>query len=333
MAERIRIGMLRLCDAAPVIVAQDLGLFEAHGLRMDVSVEPSWANIADKLGYGFLDAAVMLPPLALACAIGLRGRRTALAVPMSLSTNGNSIVLSNAWKDRGATDVAGLRAALRTGAPKPRFAVVHGYSTHDLLLRYWLAAGGLDPDHDVEITVLPPAETVNGLAANAIDGFCAGAPWGHAAIRDGLGFVAAYSKDIWQDHPEKCLAVREEFVAGHEDSTLTMLAALREACSFCAEPGNRDTLAALLSRPSYLDMPAELIAQALAPEEGGPQFGETYPHPTHARWFAAQLIRWHKAGPDALGAAETLYRPDLFLRAGGKPGAAREEKLCTNKHH
>ncbi len=191
----------------------------------------------------------------------------------------------------------------------------------------------MDPDRDVEITVLPPAETVSGLAAGAIDGFCAGAPWGHAAIREGLGFVAAYSKDIWQDHPEKCLTVREEFVTGHEDSTLAMLAALREACAFCAEAENRGRLAALLSRPAYLDMPADLIGQALVPEEGGPLFGETYPHPAHARWFAEQLIRWHKAGLEAIGAAETLYRPDLFLRAGGKPAATREEKFCTIAHH
>ncbi|HVE22287.1 MAG TPA: CmpA/NrtA family ABC transporter substrate-binding protein [Acidocella sp.] len=330
MAEPLKIGILRLCDAAPVIVAQDQGFFEAHGLRAEISVEPSWANIADKLGYGLLDAAVMLPPLALACAMGLRGRKTALAVPMSLSANGNAIVLSNAWKDWQATDAAGLKAALAAGAPKPRLAVVHGYSTHDLLLRYWLAAEGMDPERDVEITVLPPAETISGLAAGAIDGFCAGAPWGHVAARAGLGVIAAFSQDIWQNHPEKCLAVRADFAARHEGSVLALLAALRQACAFCAQPENRGALASLLSHAAYLDLPADLLGQALAPEEGGPQFAEPYPHPAHARWFAEQLVRWHKAGADAIGAAETLYRPDLFQRSGGGFAAPREEIFCKN---
>lgn len=333
MVERFRMGILRLCDAAPVIVGQDRGLFKAHGLDVEILVEPSWANIADKLGYGLLDAAVMPPPLALACAAGLRDHRTALAVPMSLSANGNTIVFSNRWKEFLAAGPVGLKSAVDAGIPRPRLAVVHGYSTHDLLLRYWLAAGGIDPDRNVEITVVPPAETASSLAAGAIDGFCAGAPWGHVAEQAEVGFIAAFSKDIWRNHPEKCLAVREEFVSGREEVVLALLAALREACEFSASPENRGALGVLLSRPSYLNLPAGLLTKALAPEEGGPQFTELYPYPEHARWFAQQMIRWGKADTGLIDIAEALYRPDLFQRSGGQSSKRREEIFCDNFNH
>src|SRR6266851_4898774 len=120
----VTLGLLRLTDAAPLIVAKELGTFAEEGLDVELSIEPSWANVADKIVYGLLDGAVMLPPLALAVTLGLRG-------------------------------------AGGGGSTRPALAVVHGYSTHNLLLLYWLAAGGLDPDRDVELTVVPPAQVVD----------------------------------------------------------------------------------------------------------------------------------------------------------------------------
>jgi CheY-like chemotaxis protein len=126
-------------------------------------------------------------PQAMASAAGLRGRRTELVVPMNLSTNGNAVTLASPLRDDfPCAGIAGLITGRRL-----RLAVVHSFSTHDLLLRHWLAAAGVNPDEDVEITVLPPAEMVSSLAAGAIDGYCAGAPWGQVAAHAGLGFLAA----------------------------------------------------------------------------------------------------------------------------------------------
>lgn len=334
MTEIIRLGLLRLSDAAPVVLADDQGIFAAHGLKIALSVEPSWANIADKLGYGLLDGAVMLPPLALACALGLRGHKTDMIVPMSLSANGNAVTFSNAWKSSFEGDAQSLKEAIAARYVKPRLAVVHGFSTHDLLLRYWLAANGINPDDDVEITVLPPAEMIGSLAAGAIDGFCAGAPWGQVATHAGLGFIAVQSRDIWRDHPEKCFALRADFAAQNPSRILALLAALRESAGLCADPNWRVALAQRLARPAYLDLPAELIARSLDTEAGGPMFNLNYPSPTHAAWFAAQMIRWGKAPETALAAAEVLYRPDLYVESGGSIPSSRVEIFCDsgNKH-
>jgi NitT/TauT family transport system ATP-binding protein/nitrate/nitrite transport system substrate-binding protein len=325
MSESIRLGLLRLCDAAPVILADRQGMFGAQGVRVELSIEPSWANIADKLGYGLLEGAVMLPPLAMACAAGLRGRKTELVVPMSLSANGNAVTLATRLRDTfAASGIAGVAAA-----KKLRLAVVHGYSTHDLLLRYWLAANGVNPDRDVEITVLPPAEVVGSLAADAIDGFCAGAPWGQVAEHAGLGFVAVQSREIWRDHPEKCLALRADFAARDPAGMMGLLRALIVAGAACAAPDGRAGLADLLAEPDYLDLPAQLIAAALDPDAGGPLFAPQYPLPAHGAWFAEQMLRWGKAPPRIVDVAAAVYRPDFFISAGGPMALERAEVFCT----
>jgi ABC-type nitrate/sulfonate/bicarbonate transport system substrate-binding protein len=212
MTAQFRLGLLRLTDSAPALLAQAAGLFAEEGVAVDISIEPSWANIADKLSFGALDAAVILPPLAIAIAAGLRGARRRLVLPMSLSSGGNTVTLAAPLVRRiglagSALDRARrLKAALAEITP-PRLAVVHGFSTHNLLLRYWLAAGGIDPDRDVEILTLPPEATADALAAGAIDGFCAGAPWGAVAEASGAGARLVGTNEIWGAHPEKALVV------------------------------------------------------------------------------------------------------------------------------
>jgi NitT/TauT family transport system ATP-binding protein/nitrate/nitrite transport system substrate-binding protein len=325
MTKPIRLGLLRLCDAAPLIIAEQDALFEEQGVKVVLSVEPSWDNIADKLGYGTLDGALIPPPLAMACAAGLRGRPTELVVPMSLSSNGNAVTLAAGLKARFTqAGPAGLAAGR-----KLRLAVPHYYSTHDLLLRYWLAANGVQPDRDVTITVLPPAEMVSGLAGEAIDGFCAGAPWGEVAVHAGLGFIAIRSAAIWQDHPEKCLALRGDLVARDPSRVTGMLRALKVAAALCDLPAQHELLASLLAQPEFLDLPAWLLETALQPRSGGPLFTAQYPAPSHARWFAAQMARWGKLPAPA--PAECLYRPDLFIAAGGVVPGRRAEVFCDGK--
>jgi ABC-type nitrate/sulfonate/bicarbonate transport system substrate-binding protein len=313
MTEFIRLGLLRLCDAAPVILAEHEHMFAEAGLVVELSIEPSWANVADKLAYGLLDGAVMLPPLAMACAAGLRGRKIDLFVPMNLSSNGNALTLSSSCQDLfQRKGIAALAAQKRL-----RLAVVHGFSSHDLLLRHWLAGQGVMPERDVDITVLPPAEMVGSLAAGAIDGFCVGAPWGLVAERAGMGFTAVLSRDIWSGHPEKCLALRADFCAADADRLSILLAVLLQSQRLCSEPGRHKSLAGLLAQPEYLDLPAELLAQALDSEAGGPLFTAPYPSLKQAQWYASELRRWGKAQAGIEEVTARLYRPDLFLQAGG----------------
>ena len=180
----IRIGLVRLTDMAPAFVAEAKGFFAAEGIAATLSVEPSWANIADKLTYRALDAAIMLAPLAFAVAAGLRGgAATPLLVPLAVSQNGNALTVRPSLADAlgpetGDAAVLGQRlAAYIAGGERLRIAVVHAYSSHDLLLRHWLAASGIDPVDQVDLVVVPPADMVEALRAGTIDGFCVGAPW------------------------------------------------------------------------------------------------------------------------------------------------------------
>ncbi len=183
-APRIAIGLLRLTNSAPVIVAHEFGFFADEGLDVALSVEPSWANVADKLAYGALDAAVIVPPLAFAVSLGLRGPAEPLIIPYNVSLGGDTITLAKGVADeiRSEAREAGFAAALavwlKRSSGAARLAVVHDYSTHNMLLRYWLAAAGALGERDCEIVVAPPARTVEALQSGRIVGFCAGAPWG-----------------------------------------------------------------------------------------------------------------------------------------------------------
>jgi ABC-type nitrate/sulfonate/bicarbonate transport system substrate-binding protein len=172
---------------------------------------------------------------------------------------------------------------------------------------------------------------VGSLAAGAIDGFCAGAPWSQVAAHSGLGFTAINTGQIWRNHPEKCLALRADFAAGDPAAVRALMRALGSAARFCADPACREDISQMLSVAEFLDLPAPLIAQSLDPAAGGPLFTQNYPSPAHAAWFAAQLLRWDKVPSDAVIAAAALYHPDLFIAAGGKSPEAYKEIFCDSE--
>ena len=325
MSKPIRVGLLRLVDSAPVIVAEAAGLFRARGIEVEISIEPSWSNIADKLTYGVLDAAVMLPPLALAICAGLRGPKARLVVPMSLSQGGNAIVTGTAAAGLalgGEMPRPALHAWLRDQPAKPKFAVVHAFSTHNLLLRYWLASGGADPDRDIETVVIPPENVVDALANGTIAGFCAGAPWGDVAERRGVGRIAIGTSAIWPFHPEKCLCVREAWAQGNPGLLQHLLGALLLAQSRCDLPAESAGIAALLADPNGLGLPEDASRAAL-PGGSGAELIRFYnreawfPARAHALWFLGQMRRWGwlADGTDIEGLAAQVYRPDLLAPA------------------
>ena len=324
MSTQVRIGMLRLTDSAPVVVAESHDIFLALDLKPILSIEPSWANIADKLAYGLLEAAVMLPPLALASALGLRGPAIRLIVPMGLSQGGNTIVLggeaikASAGRPPGARLVAWLQGL----NSRPRIAVVHRFSTHNLLLRYWLALTGIDPDRDIEIVVVPPEQVVPALASGQIAGFCAGAPWGTTAELAGAGSVLLGTSDIWPFHPEKCLAVRDDWAAANPEALTRLLRALMRAQAVCDQPEAADGIVAALTDKVGLALPREAARAALPGGSGQEQIhfhgaGAAFPAPPHAVWFLRQMRRWGwLAGETSIAnTARGVYRPDLFSLA------------------
>jgi len=326
MTETVRIGLLRLVDSAPVMVAQAEGFFASLGLDVEISIEPSWSNVVDKLSFGLLDAAVMLPPLALAAAAGLRGPKAKLVVPLSLSQGGNAIVLGPAAEAALASSThpprLRLREWLRAMDQPPRFAVVHTFSTHNLLLRYWLAAGGADPDHDIETVVIPPEGVVDALASGSIIGFCAGAPWGDVAERQGVGTVLIGTSVIWPFHPEKCLCVSEAWADANPDTLERLLRAVLRAQTKCDMVEEAPNIARLLAQPDGLALPEEASRAALPGGNGPEQIrfhaGEAwFPAHAHALWFLDQMSRWGwlDQGIDIDAVASAVYRSDLAASA------------------
>jgi len=326
MSKPIRVGLLRLVDSAPIILAEADGLFRDQGIEVRISIEPSWSNVADKLTYGVLDAAVMLPPLALAACAGLRGPKARLVVPMSLSQGGNAIVVSNqaaeSLTEGGATPRLGLRDWLQEQPTRPRFAVVHAFSTHNLLLRYWLASGGTDPDRHIETVAIPPEDVVDALAAGSITGFCAGAPWGEVAERQGAGRILIGTSVIWPFHPEKCLCVGQAWAEANPHLLQQLLRAVLQAQIRCDQAGQAPRIAALLADPNGLNLPEEACRAAL-PGGSGVELirfhtrEAWFPARAHALWFLGQMRRWGWLDDQAdLGAVATqVYRPDLLAGA------------------
>jgi NitT/TauT family transport system ATP-binding protein/nitrate/nitrite transport system substrate-binding protein len=327
----MRVGLLRLVDSAPLIVAEADGLFAQQGIAVQISVEPGWSSIADKLTEGTLDAAVMLPPLALAACAGLRGAPARLVVPMSLSQGGNAIVASHAVaagvRSHSASPRIKLLEWLSLQQARPSFAVMDRFSTHNLLLRYWLAAGGADPDRDIDTVVMPPQDVVAALAAETISGFCAGAPWGEVAERQAAGQILIGTSIIWPFHPEKCLCFSAAWTEANPNLMHHLLRAVLQAQIRCDQPEQATRIAALLAQPNGLNLPEDASRAALPGGSGAEQIRfhtreAWFPARAHARWFLGQMQRWGwlDESIDTEALAARVYRPDLLTPAVQEEG-------------
>ena len=342
----VRAGFLPLLDAAVLIVAAERGFAAEEGLALELVRETSWANIRDRTAIGHFDVAHMLAPMPIAASLGLTSLGGAMVAPMALGLGGNAITVSNAlWTAMAAEgapddgDPAAAGAALKrviaarrgAGARPLTLAVVHPFSGHNYELRYWLAACGIDPERDVAIGVVPPPFMADALKAGRLDGYCVGEPWNMAALAAGAGRIVTTKAAIWRSSPEKVLGMRADWAEANADAVARLLRAFYRAALWCDEVENRPRLAALLSRPGYLDMPAELLLPGLtgrlalgaAEARPAPDFlmfarrAATFPWISHALWFFSQMVRWGQAGlsAEALEAVKRTYRPGLYRAA------------------
>ena len=343
-----------LVDAAPLIVAQEMGFAEAEGLSLDLVKAPSWSSVRDMLAFGRVDAAHLLSPVPVAMALGLGGVTTRLAAVSVLSVNGDVIGVSNALADRLSAsgfgfDFADARAAgealcriidkpLRIGVPFP-------FSMHVELLTYWLGALGMPPDR-MAVRTIPPPLMAQALADGEIDAFCVGEPWGSIAVEQGVGTLLLPGSAIWAFSPEKVLAVREDWAETEPHLTDRLLRALWQASHWLSRPDSLITTAEILSRRAYLDVPTEIIDRALEGRLVISARGEqrqverflefhaglaTFPWRSQAAWIAGQMAA--RAGLDrdrAIEAGRAVFRSDLYRRALKPLGAempAASEKL------
>lgn len=269
-----------LTDAAPLLVAQALGLFRRHGVRVGLSRAGAWAALRDRMAFGALDGAHLLYPMPIAAALGLGQPARDWVASCGLGRNASSILLSSLVAAAlgpivPPLDSAGFAAFARRRAAEGqplRLAVVHVHSTHNYLLRAWLAAGGLEVEEAVRILVVPPPLMAEELQAGRIDGCCVGEPWGSHAVLTGAAVMALGSGDVWPDHGEKVLAFAGSFAAREREAVVAATAAVIEAADWLEQPANHLSAATLLAEEAFPGLEVAAIGHALAgriPTPGG----------------------------------------------------------------
>jgi ABC-type nitrate/sulfonate/bicarbonate transport system substrate-binding protein len=349
MTTPVHIGFIPLVDAAALIVAVDKGFTAAEGLDVTLVREVSWSNVRDKLNIGLFDAAHLLAPVAIASSLGIGHVKMPIAAPFNLGLNGNAITVSPALHtaimaeidgdpfDPMATALALSRVVAtrrRSGAEPLTFGMTFPFSTHNYQLRFWMAAGGVDPDEDVRLVVLPPPYMVDSIASSQIDGFCVGAPWNSIAVDRGLGHILHFVSEILVRAAEKVLAVRQNWSDRNPEVVAALVRAAFRAAEFIEQPHNRAEVARLLARPERIGVDADVIQRTLdgrlkISPDGAMRESSRYllvgregaarPDPVQAGWLYAQMVRWGQAklSPNALAVAEAVFRPDLYDAALG----------------
>lgn len=261
----LRVGFIALTDAAPFVVAQEKGLFAKHGVDVELCREVGWATIREKIIYGELDAAHAPAPMLWSTRLGLDSVACPVISAFVLNLNGNALTLSEQLWKTGVRDQATLReeARRRVGERKLTFGVVFMFSWHHLMLRSWMRSAGINPDRDVRIVVVPPAQMFRNLSAGTIDGYCVGDPWNSLAVREKIGWCPTWSAVQQPGHVEKVLMVTERFAFSRPQEHAALINALHEASAWCDEPVNREPLAHLLAGPDYINQSARVILPAL----------------------------------------------------------------------
>ncbi|MHA7866553.1 MAG: CmpA/NrtA family ABC transporter substrate-binding protein [Salipiger thiooxidans] len=352
IAAQLSVGFLPLVDAAPLIVAHEMGFAAEESIALDLRRAPSWSSVRDLLTFGRVDAAHMLSPVPVAAALGLGGTGTALSAVSVLSVNGDCIGVSNTLAaklrahghDFGFRDARAAGEALIAVCDQPlRLGVPFPFSMHAELLYYWLSALGLPAPQSVDIRTVPPSLMADALKEGEIDAFCVGEPWGSMAVENGVGTLLLPGNAIWKFAPEKVLAVRSDWAAAEPDLLGRLIRATWRAGRWLAEPGAPTLAAELLSRKEYLDLPPEILDRALTgrmvissqgEERSVERFVEfhrgaaNFPWRSQAEWIGMQLAA--RTGLDrtaAARAARGVFRSDLYREALGPtradlPGAS-----------
>lgn len=344
----LSIAFLPLTDSAVLVAAHERGFAREAGIELNLVRTESWATVRDRLVYGQVQGAHMLAPLAIAVTLGLSQHPASISAPFKLNLNGNALTMSTAFAaaldpDRAqrVNDPLGaahdFAAAIGLYHRKPVVGIVHRFSSHALMLRYWLASAGIDPDRDLALRVLPPSLMTEAMRAGEIDGFIAGEPWSSVAAADGLGEVVAIGSRIWQRGVEKVLAMRTDWMEANADIVDRLLRALSAAAAWCDDVANREELALLLERPDYVGRPAQYLLPALTGQmilrQGDAPVDISdfmlfhreaagFPWRSQALWIYSQMVRWRWLEPDdkAERLAAEVFRSDVYRRALAEAG-------------
>lgn len=339
-----KLGFIALTDAVPLIVAKEKGYFAKYGMPdVEVAKQASWGATRDNLvlgsGGGGIDGAHVLSPLPYQISSGkvTDGKKVPMYILARLNTNGQGIQLANTYKDlKIATDSTALKEAFAkqkaAGKEAIKCAMTFPGGTHDMWLRYWFAAGGIDPDKDISMIVVPPPQMVSNLKVGNMEAFCVGEPWPLQTVNQSVGIGAITTGEFWKDHPEKALGMRAEWVDKNPKATKALLMAVQEAQMWCDKPENVKEMCDILAKREWLKVP---VADILDRSSGKFDFGNgrtldnpalkqkywtdaaSYPFKSHDLWFLTEHERWGMLpdGTDKAKLIDAVNREDIWKEA------------------
>jgi nitrate/nitrite transport system substrate-binding protein len=345
-----KLGFIALTDASPLIIAKERGFFTKHGLPdVEVLKQASWGATRDNLVLGSerggIDGAHILTPMPYLLTTGAAtgGAPTPMYILARLNLNGQGISVGNDLKAvKVNVNSAGAKAKfaqLKAAGNLAKVAMTFHGGTHDLWLRYWLAAGGINPDTDVSTIVIPPAQMVANLKAGTQDAFCVGEPWGGQTVNQQVGYTACLTSELWYNHPEKALGVRAAWADKHPRAAQALTAAVLEAQQWCDKMSNRPAMCSIVSGRQYINVP---MADILPRLQGTIDYGDgrkvqgsghfmkfwadnaSFPFKSHDLWFLTEDQRWGVL-PHSLNKAALIgkvNRSDIWREAAKSIGVA-----------
>ncbi|MBE9180059.1 ABC transporter substrate-binding protein [Oculatella sp. LEGE 06141] len=311
----LKIGFIPITCATPIVMSEPLGFYEKYGLDVSVIKMPNWAAVRDSAIAGELDAYHMLSPMPIAITLGLGSASFPVKLASIENINGQAITVALKHKDtvRGPEDFKGFKI----GVPFP-------FSMHNLLIRYYLATGGLDPDRDVQIFPVPPPDSVAKMTADELDAMLMPDPFNQRAVYEGVGYIHILSKDLWDGHPCCAFAASQEWIDTNPNTFKAVNKAIVDAAGYANDPANRQTIAEALIERQYLNQPLEVVQAVLTgtfddglgnTQEVADRIGfDPYPWKSFSKWISSQLVRWDlmtddKADYDAI--AQDIFLTDI----------------------
>jgi bicarbonate transport system substrate-binding protein len=360
--QTISLGFIPILEAAPLVVAVEKGYFAKHGLEVNLTKQASWPSARDNVVLGSAGGGIdggqwQLPmPQMISEGAITDGKKVPMVILAMLMSQGNGIAASNSVKD------GNLSVDLKTSSPgyfdafakktgsKFKASYTFPKANQEIWIRYWLAAGGVDPDKQVELLTVPATETLQGMKNGTMQAFSTGDPWPSRIVKDQIGYLPAITAQIWKSHPEEYLAVRADWVDKHPKATVALLKGLIEAQRWMDKPENRAEVAKILSSRKWYNIPAPVLEEALMgkyklgadlkPETNpamGPLFWASdrgvisYPYKSLTLWFLLESIRWkfYPGTVDTVEQAkainEKVTREDLWIQAAKELGLPPSE--------
>ena len=351
---KANLGYIALMDAAPLVIAKEKGFFAKHGMPdVEVLKQASWGATRDNIVLGGenngIDGAHILSPMPYLISTGKVTQNnvpTAMYLLARLNLDAQAISVSNEYKDLKVTsDATPLKAAFekkKAAGKEVKVAMTFPGGTHDLWIRYWLAAAGIDPDKDIATIVVPPPQMVANMKVGNMDAFCVGEPWNEQLVNQDIGFTACTTGEVWFKHPEKALGMRSAWVDKNPNAAKALLMAVMEAQQWCDKMENKDEMSAIVGKRQWFNVPvADIVGRAKGDinyghgrvEKGTKQVMKfwsehaSYPFKSHDAWFVTEDIRWGKFEPttDIKALVNKVNRDDLWRDAAKTLGVAASD--------